>query len=179
MNIGLKHICIESSDTTRPPSKVFTVIASISREWNEKFAIPCTTEYKQLKKKIEDALKKELTTLERFIEVSIIRFFKGSIRFEFRVYFEQSSPVNEDSLSTKIQNTDAGELGDIEVIQVENDKERTKASQDKSKPFLELWLIIVIAAGGVILIYNIIIIVLMVGILRLHITSYRRHVEII
>lgn len=147
-----------------PPSKYFTVIASIEQEWNEELTYPSTKECQTLREDLEVALNATLHQLDGFIRVYIVRFFKGSIRFQSRVFFHKSSSVEAKSLSAEINNIDSSKFGAIEVIEIKNDEDRTSASQGKSKPSLEFWMIIVIAAGGVILIYTIILIVLLVGI---------------
>jgi hypothetical protein len=142
------------------------VTASIDRAWNDNYDIPYTKEYKYLKKTLEYVLQEELKNLEGFKNVQIMKFFKGSVKFEFRVYFDQSSPVNDDSLTNKIESADTEALGKIAVLKVETDEDRTRKPPNESKPFLQLWMIVVIVAGVVVFIYTIVLIVLMVSVVK-------------
>ena len=133
------------------------------------YSNPSSQEYKALSRDLIDHLTTVLKASSYqadFLDVKVSNFQKGSIVFDFTIYFNSESKINENSLRDIIKK---GEGGDpkFRVLQVDvRQKYPCKSPTEKptEAPGLETWIIVLIACqGACILILLIIVLILLVG----------------
>ena len=148
----------------------FVGTATLKSNWKNSYVNPSSPEYKTLSRDLIGhltAVLQDSLYQADFLGVKVSNFREGSIIFDFTIYFNSTSNINENNLKDIIEKGLDGNSG-FSVVQVDvRQKYPCKSPTEKpaeASPGLEKWIIVLIACqGACIFILLIIVLILLVG----------------
>lgn len=132
--------------------------------WESHYEYSYTPEFQALASKVKTQLTTVLKTLDGFLSVLVLRFWKSSVGVDFVVFVEKSAQVSENTVERRL--IEANNTGVLDLpltsIQVQEGETSTTTTllatqptnEDKS---IERWLIILIVAGILVFLMSLII----------------------
>ena len=139
--------------------------------WKSHYEFSYTPEFQAVASKIKTEVTTVLITLDGFLSLNVLRFWKGSVGVDLVVFVKKSAEVSEDILERTF--IDANNSGALDLpltnIQVQEREMPTSATtlattlstkEDKS---IERWIIILIVAGILVFFMSLIICSLLVS----------------
>lgn len=158
---------VSVSKQTEPPPvspKQFDVTMILQMTWESHYEYSYTPEFQALASKVKTQLTTVLKTLDGFLSVLVLRFWKSSVGVDFVVFVEKSAQVSENTVERRL--IEANNTGVLDLpltsIQVQEGETSTTTTllatqptnEDKS---IERWLIILIVAGILVFLMSLII----------------------
>ena len=161
-----------STQTGPPPvsPKQFDVSMVLQMIWESHYEYSYTPEFQALASKIKTQVTTVLITLDGFLSLNVIRFWKSSVGVDFVVFLKKGAEVSEDTIErTVIEANDTGVL-DLPLTSIQVQERETtitttlpatqSTNEDRS---IERWVIILIVAGILVFLMTLIICCLVVS----------------
>ena len=145
-----------STQTGPPPvsPKQFDVSMVLQMTWKSHYEYPYTPEFQALASKIKTEVTTVLITLDGFLSLNVLRFWKGSVGVDVVVFVTKSAEVREDILERTLIDANNSGVLDLPLTNIQVQERGTTTTtilattlstkEDKS---IERWIIILIAAG--------------------------------
>lgn len=159
--------------STGPPPvspKQFDVSMVLKMTWTSHYEYSYTPEFQALASKIKAHITTVLITLDGFLSLNVLRFWKGSVGVELVVFVKNSTEVSEDIVErTLIEANNSGVLDlpltNIQVQEREATTTTTLATtlSTKDDKSIERWIIILIVSGILVFFMSLIICSLLVS----------------
>lgn len=158
---------VSVSKQTEPPPvspKQFDVSMVLQMTWESHYEHSYTPEFQALASKVKTQLTTVLKTLDGFLSVLVLRFWKSSVGVDFVVFVEKSAQVSENTVERRL--IEANNTGVLDLpltsIQVQEGETSTTTTLPATQPTnedksIERWLIILIVAGILVFLMSLII----------------------
>ena len=156
------------SDLLPEPPKVFLCSGKVEAlEWNAKYGLSYTPEYRQLERNITDECESRLRLSlgNQFKFAKLTRFWEGSVGFDIQVYVDAFSNASNEALKKSLETKRPGSSLNLTIQRVEEETTSvTTAWTPKTETFERWHLAVWIISGVVVLSLLIVVCILQVGI---------------
>ena len=132
--------------------KQFDVSIKLRMTWKPNYEFSFTLEFQALASKIKTLVTAVLKTVDGFLSLIVLRFWKGSVGVDFVVFVNKNAEVSENTLEGTIIEANSTGVLDLPLtsIQVQERETTTIPSSTQSRnedKSIERWVIILIVAG--------------------------------
>ena len=159
--------------STGPPPvspKQFDIRMVLKMTWKSHYEYSYTPEFQALASKIKARVTKVFITLDGFLSLIVVRFWKGSVGVDLAVFVKKSTEVSEDIVErTLIEANNSGVL-DLPLTNIQVQERGTTSTttlattlSTKGDKSIERWIIILIVSGILIFFMSLIICSLLVS----------------
>ena len=150
--------------------KQFDVVMVLQMTWESHYEYSYTPEFQALASRVKTQVTTVLMTLDGFLSLNVLRFWKGSVGVDFVVFVKKGAEVSEDTVERTLITANNSGLLDLPLtsIQVQEGETTTRTvlpatkstKEDKS---IERWMIVLIVAGILVFLMSLIICYLLVS----------------
>lgn len=120
--------------------------------WKPNYEFSYTLEFQALASKIKTLVTAVLKTVDGFLSLIVLRFWKGSVGVDFVVFVNKNAEVSENTLEGTIIGANSTGVLDLPLTSIQVQERETttipsstqSTNEDKS---IERWVIILIVAG--------------------------------
>lgn len=150
--------------------KQFDVTMVLQMTWESHYEYSYTPEFQALASKVKTQVTAVLITLDGFLSLNVLRFWKSSVGVDLVVFMKKSTEASENTVErTLVEANNRGVLDlPLTSIQVQERETTTRTTlpatqstnEDKS---IERWIIILIVAGILVFLMSLIICSLLVS----------------
>lgn len=156
---------VSVSKQTEPPPvspKQFDVSMVLQMTWESHYEHSYTPEFQALASKVKTQLTTVLKTLDGFLSVLVLRFWKSSVGVDFVVFVEKSAQVSENTVERRLIEANNTGVLDLPLTSIQVQEGETSTTQAATQPTnedksIERWLIILIVAGILVFLMSLII----------------------
>ena len=132
--------------------KQFDVSIVLRMTWKPNYEFSYTLEFQALASKIKTLVTAVLKTVDGFLSLIVLRFWKGSVGVDFVVFVNKNAEVSENTLEGTIIGANSTGVLDLPLTSIQVQERETttipsstqSTNEDKS---IERWVIILIVAG--------------------------------
>lgn len=150
--------------------KQFDVSMVLKMTWTSHYEYSYTPEFQALASKIKAHVTTVLITLDGFLSLNVLRFWKGSVGVDLVVFVKNSTEVSEDIVERTLIEANNSAVLDLPLtnIQVQERETTTIATlattlSTKDDKSIERWIIILIVSGILVFFMSLIICSLLVS----------------
>lgn len=142
--------------------KQFDVTMVLQMTWESHYEYSYTPEFQALASKVKTQVTAVLITLDGFLSLNVLRFWKSSVGVDLVVFMKKSTEASENTVErTLVEANNRGVLDlPLTSIQVQERETTQSTKEDKS---IERWIIILIVAGILVFLMSLIICSLLVS----------------